>query len=218
MQVAECPREVVDRTEQQVFDGAGRGLDGRWRQGRLAVRREQHPVHAGGLRAAQERPDVVGILHRVEDQHERRLPALGCPREHVVDPGEPAWLDDQRHALVPIEPGERGQRPAFDLDDRDPQARGMQDELLERRAPLWHHEQPDRRSPCDERFLDRTTAGHEFLVRAERLGRWQRRAGVGWTARARSVGTAGRAEGHTRPARPAPVVGRRRAPRPPRLS
>ena len=44
-----------------------------------------HTVNAGGLGAAQERADVLGILERVEDEDQRRLTALGRPGEDVVD-------------------------------------------------------------------------------------------------------------------------------------
>ena len=131
MEVAQRAGQVVDRAEQQVLDRAGRGLDGRRAERRLAVRREQHAVDAGRLGAAQERADVVRVLERVEHEDERRLVALGGAGEDVVQAGELARLDDERDALVAVEPGERGQRAAFDLDDRDAQVRRMQHELLE---------------------------------------------------------------------------------------
>ena len=119
--------------KQEVLDGAGRRLDRRRAERRLAMRREQDAVHAGRLGAAQERPDVVRILERVEDEDERRLAALRGPGEDVVQAREPARFDDERHALVAIEAGQRRQRATFDLDDRDPQVRGMEHELLEGR-------------------------------------------------------------------------------------
>ena len=42
-----------------------------------------------------------------------------------------ARFDDEGDALVAIEPGHGRQRAALDLDDRDPQARGVEDQLLE---------------------------------------------------------------------------------------
>ena len=136
MQVGQRAGEVVHRAEQQVLDGAGRRLDGGRRERRLAARREQDAVHAGRLGAAQERADVLRILERVEDEDERRLAALGRAGQDVVERREPARRDDERDALVAVEAGERGQRAALDLDDRDPQARRVQDELLERLAAL----------------------------------------------------------------------------------
>ena len=118
---------------------------------------------------------------------------------------EPPRLDDQRDTLVAVEPGQRGQRPAFDLDDRDPQARGVQDDLLERLAALRHDQQPAGRPARDERLLDRTPPGDELLVR----GRAPRAA-------AGRVG-AGRAAVAPRPVRyggprPTAIAGRRRGP------
>ena len=89
-------------------------------------------MDAGRLRAAQQRADVLGVLERVEDEDERRLAPLDRPGEDVVEAGEPARLDDERDALVAVEAGERRQRAALDLDDRDPQGRGVEDEPLER--------------------------------------------------------------------------------------
>jgi hypothetical protein len=102
-------------------------------------------VHASSLSAAQQRPDVVGVLQRVEDENERRLTTLRGPREDVVERCEAARLDDQCDALVAVEPGQRGQRATLDLDDRDAQLRGMQDELLECRPAMWDDQQAFRR-------------------------------------------------------------------------
>ena len=143
-------------------------------------------MDAGALGAAKERPDVVRILERVEDEHERRLAALGGAGEDVVDGGEPTRLDDEGDALVTIEAGERRQRPAFDLDDRDPQARGVQDDLLERLPALRDDEQPAGRPPGDERLLDRPASGDEFLIGGQGV-RWRQPGPAG-----RAHGTAGR--------------------------
>ena len=72
-----------------------------------------------------------------------------------------------------IETGEGRERSALDLDDRDPQVRGMEHELLERRALLRDDEQTDRGTTRDERFLDRASTGDELLLGPERLGRRQ---------------------------------------------
>jgi hypothetical protein len=73
----------------------------------------------GRLGAAQQRPDVLRVLERIEDEDERRLVALLRPGQDVAERGEHARFDDEGHALVAIEPGDRRQCPAFDLDDRD---------------------------------------------------------------------------------------------------
>ena len=130
-------------------------------------------MDAGALGAAQERPDVVRILERVEDEDERRFAALGGPGEDIVDRREPSRLHDEGDALVAIEAGEGRERPALDLDDRDPQARGVQDDPLERLAALRDDQQPTGRPSRDERFLDRPTAGDEFLIGSEGIRRRQ---------------------------------------------
>ena len=84
--------------------------------------------------------------------------------------GEPARFDDEGDALVAVEPGDRGQRATLDLDDRDPQARGVEDELLERVPSLRNDEQAMGGPAGGEHLLDRAAAGHQLLVRPEQVG------------------------------------------------
>jgi hypothetical protein len=70
---------------------------------------------------------------------------------------------------VAVESGERGEGAALDLDDRDPEARGVEDEPLERLAALRYDEQPDRRPPGNEGLLDRATTRDELLARLKQL-------------------------------------------------
>ena len=65
----------------------------------------------------------------------------------------------------PSKPGQRGQRPALDLDDRDAQARGVQDELLEGLPSLRHDQQSTCLAPRDECLLDRTPTGDQLVRR-----------------------------------------------------
>ena len=141
MEVGERPGQVVDRGEAEVLDRARGRLDGRGRQRRLVVGREDGAVHARGLGRPEQRADVLGILERVEHQHERRLGALGGEREDLVGRRPRARADDQGDPLVPVEAGDRRQGPALELDDRDPQAGRVEHELLERVAPLRDDEQ-----------------------------------------------------------------------------
>ena len=135
-------------------------------------------MDARRLGAAQQRADVLWILERIEDEDERRLVALGRAGEDVVEGGEAARFDDEGDALVTVEPGQRRQRSALDLDDRDAQPRGMQDELLEGMATLGDDQQAVRDPPGGEDLLDRATAGHELLVGREQVRRRQRRRGA----------------------------------------
>ncbi len=147
---------------------------------RLAARREQHAVDAGRLRAAQQRPEVLGILERVEREDERRGVVTDRMGEDLVRGRETPGLHHQRHALVPVEPGGRRQGPALDLDDRDPQGGRVEHEPLERIAALGRHEQATRGAARDEGLLHGAPAGHELLV----VGHHERRAG-------RTLGSAG---------------------------
>ena len=123
VEVGQRRGEVVDRGEQQVLDRARRGLDRRRAERRLAPGREDDAVDRRRLGAPQQRPDVLGVLERVEDEDERRLVALDGPGGDVVDLGVAAGRHHERDALVAVEPGQRGERAALDLDDRDPQVR-----------------------------------------------------------------------------------------------
>ena len=148
-------------------------------------------MDAGRLGATQQRAHVLRILERVEDEDERRLAALGGTREHVGRRGEPARLDDERDALVAVETGDRGQRPALDLDDRDAQAGRVEDELLERGATLRHDQQSMGRAARGEDLLDRPPAGDQLLLGTEQIGRRERAGAWGpcaiseWLARPR---------------------------------
>ena len=133
VQVGQRPGQVVDRAQQEVLDGAGRRLDRGRGERRLAAGREDDPVDAGRLGAAQQRarrsadPRASRGRGRTAARRARRR-----ARGRRPSVANRARLDDERDALVAVEPGERGQRPALDLDDRDAQARRVQDELLER--------------------------------------------------------------------------------------
>ena len=143
VQVGQAAREVVERHHQQVLHGARGCLDGgraRWAPTRRIGNRT--PCDAARLGTAQQRAHVLGVLQRVEHQHEGRLAALAGAGHDVVEVGPSPRLHDQRHALVAVEAGERGQRATLDLDDRDAQRGGVQHQLVERGAALGHHQQP----------------------------------------------------------------------------
>src|SRR6185369_16475568 len=193
VEVAQRACQVVDRREQQVLDRAGGGLDRGRRQRRLVAGREDDAVDARRLGAPEQRPDVLGILERIEDEHERGLRALDAAGEDFLDARPAARAGDEGDSLVTVEAGERGQRPAFELDDRDPQARRVENEALEGLAPLGDDEQPDRGPLRDERLLDGATAGDELLVGAEQagVGRGRRpEPGLAIRTGARSIGRA----------------------------
>ena len=140
------------------------GLSGAWR---WVGKTTPWTPAASALRSSV--PTFCGSSSESSDEHERRLAALDRAGEDVVERRPAARLDDERDALVAVEAGERRQRAALDLDDRDPQARRVEHDLLERLPPLRHDQQPDRRPAGDERLLDRPAAGDELLVLAEQL-------------------------------------------------
>ena len=109
MEIAERPGQVVDRAQEEVLHGAGRGLDSGRAQWRLAVRREQDAMDPGRLGTAQEAADVVRVLEGVEDEDERRLAAFQRSGQDVVEARVAARLDDERDALMPIEAGQGGE-------------------------------------------------------------------------------------------------------------
>ena len=161
--------QVFDRNEEEMLHRARRSLDRRRGQRGLAVRRVDDSVHAGRLRGSQQGTEILGILERIENQHERRLLPLDRTRQDVVQAGELPAIGDQGDPLMTVEAGQRGERPAFDLDDRDPQVRGVQNQLLEGLAPLRNDQKPMRLAAGDERLLDGVPAGDQFLVFSEQI-------------------------------------------------
>jgi hypothetical protein len=157
------------------------------------MRREEDAMNAGRFGAPQERSDILGILERIEDEDERRLAALDRSREDVVQAGVRPWLDDEGDALMAVEPGDRGQRAALDLDDRDAERCRMEDEALECLAALRDDQQATGRPPGDERLLDRPAPGDELLVLAQQVrGSDARAVGVRWPPRGVAPGSVGR--------------------------
>ena len=198
VQVGQQAGQVVDRNKQEVLRRACRGLDRGRRQRRLVVRREEDPVGPDALCAAQERADVLGILKRIEDQQERRLTAFTRPGEDVIDRGPRAGPNDECDSLVAVEAGDGGQCAAFDLDDRDSQARRVQDDPLKGLPALGNDEQSHRRPARNEGLLDGPAACDQLLVRPDKIrrrgGRPRRREGpecAGAARRARAHGSGG---------------------------
>jgi hypothetical protein len=135
-------------------------------------------MNAGGLGAPQQRPHVLGIFERIEGEHEWRLRPLDAPGEDLLQGGEAAGTDDEGDPLVTVEPGNRGERAAFDFDDRDAEARGVKHETLERLAALGDDEQPHRRPLGHERLLDWAAARDELLAFLEEVVHGRRRSTI----------------------------------------
>jgi hypothetical protein len=105
----------------------------------------------------------------VEHEQEGRLTAGPGDGQDVLQAGPRARLDDERDALVPVEPAEGGQRTALDLDHGDAQGRGVQHEALEGLTAIRHHEQPPGGTASGECLFDGPATGDDLLVLGESL-------------------------------------------------
>jgi hypothetical protein len=79
---------------------------------------------------------------------------------------------------VPVETAYLGERSTLNLNDRNPQSRGVDHELVERCSPFRNHQKANGLPSGSERFLDGPTSGDD-LVRlgnelAEIRGGWAR--------------------------------------------
>jgi hypothetical protein len=111
---------------------------------------------------------------------------------------------------VAVEAGQRRERPALHLDDRDAQVGRVQDQLLEGEAALWDDKKADGLAVGYESLLDRVAAGDQLFFLTQKIRRrWTgRRPRPGcWGGTARSEGTA-----IDVPAGAGPVVGSRGRP------
>ena len=89
----------------EVFTAAGL-------MGAAPRRGEEHAVHAAGLRRAQQRAHVLGVLEVIEDEHEGRLAARARQGQHLLERGPAPRGHHEGHALVAVEPADGGQAAA----------------------------------------------------------------------------------------------------------
>jgi len=75
---------------------------------------------------------------------------------------------------VAVEPGQCRERTALEFDDRDAQARRVEDELFQRFPTLRDDEQANCRSAGGEGLLDRAAARYQLLFRTEQVRGRQR--------------------------------------------
>ena len=164
MEARERAREVVNRRQEQMLARARGRLDCGRAEWRLAARREEYAVDAGGLSAPEQRAQVLRILEGVKREHEWRLTTPDRAGKDLVRGREATSLHDQRNALVAIKAGRRGQGATLDLHDRDPEGGRVEDDPLERIAALRRHEEATRGPAGNEGLLYRMPACDEFLV------------------------------------------------------
>jgi hypothetical protein len=176
VEIGQRTGEVVDGAQEQVLDSSGGCLDRGGCQRRLPMGGKEHAVDARRLGAPKERANVLGIFERIEREHEGRLTSLDCPREHVVECCVAARRRHDGDALVAVESGQSGEGAALDLDDRNPQVRRMQDQALQRLAPLRDDDQALCLATRDECFLDGSPTRDDLLVRRKetaQIRRWR---------------------------------------------
>src|SRR6516164_666636 len=137
---------------------------------RSSTGREEDPMDAGRFRASEQCAEVLRVLERIKHEDERRFAPLTGAAKDVRHRRELPRFDDHGDPLMSVEAGDRGERAALDLHDRDPQPRGVEHELLERRPPLRYDEQAMGDAAGREHLLDGSAAGDELLVRAEHVG------------------------------------------------
>ena len=169
MEIGQRFGQVVHRDEEEMLHRPRGGFDRRRGQGGLSMRRIDDTVNTGGLGGAQEGTEVLRVFERIEYQHEGRLMPFDRPGQDVVQAGELPSIRNEGYSLMAVEAGERGQRPAFDLDDRDSQIGGVQDQLLECLTALRNHQQPMGLAAGDECLLDGVPACHQFLVLIQQI-------------------------------------------------
>lgn len=195
VEIRQRTRKVAHRAEQQVLSRAGRGLHRGRAEGGLPLRWEKDAMGAGCLGAPEDRPQVLRVLKRIEDEHEGWLSTFNRSGEDFLEGCETTRLHHEGDALVSVEAGERCQGPALDLDDRDPERGGMENDPFKRLPPARSHQQADRGPPSRERLLDRTATGDQLfswgeLLRIRNSGT-QERAAVA-AERRQPVGPVGR--------------------------
>ena len=122
--VAGSPRNEGDR---HVLDGAGRRLgDGR-RDVHGPVAREEHPVDAGAVAVADDRPEVARIGDAVDGDQERRAP--GTPLDEVGELGLRQRRGEGDDALRRLAARLGVELRPSDVGDRHPVGMGQGDDV-----------------------------------------------------------------------------------------
>ncbi len=169
VEVGEGRRQVVDRSDEEMLGRSGRCLHRGRAQRRLAPLGDDNTVDAGPLGAPEEGAKVLGVLEGVEDEDEGWLSPLDGPGEDLVETRRPPRSDDESDPLVAIETGDGRQDPTLDLDDRDPEADGMEDEILEGLPPVGNDEEAACSAAGDEGLPDRPPTGDDLVVGTDEL-------------------------------------------------
>jgi hypothetical protein len=115
-QIGQRTGQVIDGAERQVFDGSGARLDRRRRERCLAMRREIAPWTPAASAERRSVPTFCGSSRESSTSTNGGSPRSLRAREYVIERRPDARLDDERDALVAVEPGDRRQAAALDLE------------------------------------------------------------------------------------------------------
>ena len=99
-QLLQTRRDIGHPRHRHVFDRAGRRLCHGVAQRSRAPLGDHHAVRPGSLRAAQDRAEIVRVLHLVADQQKRRFVPRRRKRENVVERRVRVRRRERRHALM----------------------------------------------------------------------------------------------------------------------
>ena len=83
-----------------MLSGSGGGTDHRRGDACLLVLRQYRALHTCGLRGAQDRAEVLRILHAVEHDEQRHALGLGRRLHHLLEGHVLVWASDGGHTLV----------------------------------------------------------------------------------------------------------------------
>ena len=167
VKVGQGAGEVLLGRHEKVLGRAGGSLDRRGLNG--ADRRVGYidAMNADCFGAAQHRAEVLGILERVEHEHEWRLArAFAAARICSMSAGG-RGLATSAMPWWPSKPASRSERAALQLHDRDAERGGVDDQLVERGAAFGDNQQTDGFAARRECLFDGATTGDQLLFLAE---------------------------------------------------
>jgi hypothetical protein len=116
------------------------------------------------LGAADQAPEVLWILYSIEGEDEGGLSAAHRSRQNLFWGNFWAATNYQRDPLVSVKPSELADQGPFNFNNWDAQRGRMEDNLLQRGATLWNHEEFDRITASGERLLDWVTSRDQLLI------------------------------------------------------
>src|SRR5688572_2193191 len=153
-----------------------------------------HAVDARALRRAEEHAEVLGILQRVDHEHEPGLTQRVEVEQELVELHAGLALDDRDDALMVLDGRDALDLHRIDVADEDAASLGLGDEVLHRtglRAALVRDEEPLQHASGADRLEHRVWTGDRLsrLVRGGRAGARTRRRTADLLGVLRATGT-----------------------------